>query len=279
MTQNDSDREQTDPKIVDNVSIKGDRNVTNIVDGDNNAFAQTFNHTEIFQILAEEIKTRLFVARSPYKGLKKFESEDKDRFFGRDQFLKALVTELDQTNLILLLGASGSGKSSVVRAGLIPWLERSTQWVKLTFAPDQDPFESLYRSLGSQYRQADAQIAREARVDTLTQVVTTLRQPDSHWLIFIDQFEELFTTTQAEKRDRFIESLVQLNAALKLLGQPKGCPVKLIATMRADFLDRLSPYPGLVKATNQHRPMIAEMQSDELRMAIEQPAAHHGVSI
>lgn len=149
------------------------------------------------------------------------------------------MAELEQTNLILLLGASGSGKSSVVRAGLIPYLSREwkSRLISFTFTPDQNPFESLYASLLSRYKQAEAQIAREGRSETLTQVVTTLRQPESSWLLFIDQFEELFTTSQAKQRDRFIDSLVQLHTALKLLGQTKDCPVKIIATMRADFLD------------------------------------------
>lgn len=246
----------------------GDSNIQ--IQGDSNVI--TFNRTEILQISVNEIKTRKFIETSPYKGLKKFESEDKDLFFGRDQFLKSLVNELKQTNLVLLLGASGSGKSSVVRAGLVPWLfqKYGTRLVNLIFTPDQDPFESLYASLLSKNTQNIAQFAREAKADTLTQVVTRLKQADDYWFILIDQFEELFTTSQPEKRDRFITSLVEL-AKAKLLR------VKIIVTMRADFLDKLSPYAALVKATDKHRPMIAEMQLDELRLAIEQPAAHHGV--
>ncbi|MBD2743794.1 DUF4214 domain-containing protein [Coleofasciculus sp. FACHB-1120] len=232
----------------------------------------TFNHTEIIQSSIEDIKNREFIQTSPYKGLKNFDCEDKDLFFGRDQFLTGLVNELEQTNLILLLGASGSGKSSVVRAGLVPWLSQKwgSRFVKIVFKPDRDPFDSLYASLLSKYKQADAQIAREAKADALQRVITQLKQPDEYWLIAIDQFEELFTTTLSEKRDLFINSLVQLN-------KTKQNSVKLIATMRADFLDKLSPYPKLVKVTDKHRPMIAEMQLDELRLAIEQPAAHHGV--
>ncbi|WP_414582338.1 NACHT and WD repeat domain-containing protein [Scytonema sp. PCC 10023] len=244
----------------DNVQIQGDSNVV------------TFNKTEILQIAVEEIKTRQFIETSPYKGLKKFEPEDKDLFFGRDQFLTGLVNELEQTNLILLLGASGSGKSSVVRAGLIPWLLQKwrSRFVHLTLTPDSDPFESFYASLLSKYKQTEAQIAREAKAGTLTQVVTRLKQPDDYWLIFIDQFEELFTSSQPQKRDQFIASLVELS-------KTKQRSVKIVATMRADFLDRLSPYPHLVKVTDKHRPFIAEMQRDELRLAIEQPAAQHGV--
>ena len=234
---------------------------------------------KVIYVSVDEIKTRKFDQVSPYMGLKRFESDDKDRFFGRDQFIKELANELEQTNLILLLGASGSGKSSVVRAGLLSWLSR--QWgsrlVSLTFTPDHDPFESLYASLLRYYKQAEAQVAREGREDTLTQVVTTLRRSDAYWFIFIDQFEELFTTSQADKRDRFIADLVRLTNALKLLGSTKDCPVKIVATMRADFLGSFSPYPSLVEATNKHRPLIAEMRVDELRQAIEQPAAQHGV--
>lgn len=232
----------------------------------------TFNHTEIIQSSVEDIKIRKFIKTSPYKGLNKFDSEDKDLFFGRDQFLTSLVNELEQTNLILLLGASGSGKSSVVRAGLIPWLSQKwgSHFVKLVFTPDSDPFAKLYASLQDKYNQTETKIAREVKEETLSLVVKKLKKSDEYWLIFIDQFEELFTTSLYEKRNLFINSLVQLNAT-------EQNSVKIIATMRADFLDRLSPYPQLVKATDKHRPMIAEMQQDELRLAIEQPAAHHGV--
>ncbi len=252
-------REQT----IHDVSVVSSQNVT-------------FNQTQIIQISVEEVKTRKFIITSPYKGLKKFESEDKDRFFGRDQFLTGLVNELEQNNFVLLLGASGSGKSSVIRAGLIPWLaeRQGSHFMNLVFTPDQDPFESLYASLLGKYKQSEAQIARITKEDTLTQLVRSLKQKDAYWFILIDQFEELFTTTESSKRDVFIKSLVQL---VKTLDKAGDRSVKLVATMRADFLDRLSPYPDLIKITDKHRPMIAEMQLDELRLAIEQPAAHHGV--
>ncbi|MCT7959155.1 hypothetical protein NG791_00410 [Laspinema sp. D1] len=237
-----------------------------------NGHILTFNHTEIIQASSEGIKNREFIQTSPYKGLKKFDVEDKDLFFGRDQFLTGLVNELEQSNLILLMGASGSGKSSVVRAGLIPWLAQKwgSKFVKIILTPDRDPFDSFYASLLSKYKQSDAQIAREAKADTLHRVITKLKQPDEYWLIVLDQFEELFTTTQADKRDLFINSLVHLN-------KTQLNAVKIIGTMRADFLDKLSPHPKLAKITDKHRPLIAEMQPDELRLAIEQPAAHHGV--
>lgn len=234
----------------------------------------TINQTQV--TVVDEIKTRPFKPTSPYLGLKPFTDVDKDYFFGRNQFLIDLEKELEQTNIILLLGASGSGKSSVVRAGLLPSLTQKwgSRLIDLILTPDRDPFEALYLSLGNYYRQSEAQIARVGNVDTLSQVVQTLKQPESFWLIFIDQFEELFTTSQPEKRDRFIQSLVQLSQA-----RSPDPSLKIVATMRSDFLDRLDLDPAnrLAKITDGHRPLMTQMHQDELRLAIEQPAARHGV--
>ncbi len=232
--------------------------------------------TKIIVISVDEITKREFVITSPYKGLEKFRPEDTARFFGRDLAISGLVNELEQTNLVLLLGASGSGKSSVVGAGLIPWLQKEwgNRFVSLTLTPNKDPFEGLYASLVSRgVDLAQAKIAQAGQADTLSQVVE-LRQPEDFWLIFVDQFEELFTVSDPEKRDRFIKGLVELSKA-----QAKNPLIKIVATMRADFLDRLDPYPAslLARATQSHRPLLTQMHPDELRLAIEQPAAHHGV--
>lgn len=270
MNQNDSEQlPQNQQQRLGDVQIQGNDNIFNTIQGQN----VTLTQTKIIQISADEIKTRELIVASPYKGLKTFEPEDANRFFGRDQFLAGLINELEQTNFLLLLGASGSGKSSVVRAGLIPWLREKwgNRFVSLMLTPDRDPFESLYGSLLSRgYSQSQAQMAKAGKVETLSQVVKTLKPSDAFWLIFIDQFEELFTVSEDDKRDRFIESLIKLS-------QTSLPSVRIVATMQADFLNRLSPYPRLVKATDRHRPLIAEMQVDELRLAIEQPAAYHGV--
>ena len=251
-------------------SISGGEITQNIHTDNSNVV--TYNHTEILQISEQEITSRELITTSPYKGLRPFEFRDKDLFFGRDNFITTLVNELRYTNLILLLGASGSGKSSVVGAGLIPWLAKQcgTKFTDLIFTPDVDPFDSFYASLRGKYSQAEAKLAREVKAETLIQVVKNLRQRNEYWLIFIDQFEELFTTTDENKRREFINGLVELSRA-KL---PK---IRIIATMRVDFLERLSDFPQLVAETQQHRPMILEMQPNELRVAIEQPAAHHGM--
>ncbi|MGB3653556.1 MAG: NACHT domain-containing protein, partial [Rivularia sp. (in: cyanobacteria)] len=249
-------------------ATQGDKNVQ--VHGEGNIL--TFNQTEILQITEREITTRELIITSPYKGLKTFESRDKELFFGRDNFITTLVNELEQSNLTLLLGASGSGKSSVVRAGLIPWLERKygTKFTNLIFTPDSDPFESFYAILLGNYSQNEAKIAREVKADTLVKVANNLKKPGEFWFIFIDQFEELFTISDENKRREFINALMKLSKA-------KLPNLKILATMRADFLEKLSDFPQLVEATQKNRPMIVEMQPNELRLAIEQPAAHHGI--
>ncbi|NER81304.1 MAG: ATP-binding protein, partial [Leptolyngbya sp. SIO1D8] len=234
----------------------GDDNTVNVIQAE----VVTLTQTKIIQISVETVKTQELITTSPYKGLKKFEPEDSQRFFGRDQLLAGLVNDLESTSILLLMGASGSGKSSVVRAGLIPWLQQKwgNQFVSLMLTPDHDPFESLYGSLlGRGYAQAQAQIARAASVDTLGQVVNALKSSNEFWLIFIDQFEELFTVSEADKRDAFIRGLTKL-------AQMAIPAVKIVATIRADFLDRLSPYAKLVRLTNRYRPLMAEMQVDEL---------------
>ena len=269
---NQLEKAQSQQQSFGDTQISGDDNIFNAIQ----ATVVTLTQNKIIQVSVDEIKTRPFVIQSPYKGLKSFESADKDQFFGRDQFIAGLIDELEQANMILLLGGSGSGKSSVIRAGLIPWLSQQwgTRLVNLTLTPDQDPFESLYGSLLGYFKQSQAKLVRAGQHNTLTQLVRRLKQPESFWLIFIDQFEELFSISEPGKRDHFINSLVQLC---------QDCAadrnIKIVATMRADFLDRLDAEPAnyLAQLTERHRPLMTRMHPDELRLAIEQPAAHHGV--
>ncbi|UXE63078.1 MAG: WD40 repeat domain-containing protein [Woronichinia naegeliana WA131] len=197
--------------------------------------------------------------------------DDKDKFFGRDRWIIELTNYLEKKNVLLLLGASGSGKSSLVQAGLIPKLKDQwgSQLFNFTFVPDVDPFESFYGCLLTKYKQSEAKLARTVKEDTLLQVVQTLKS-DAQWLIFIDQFEEVFTRTPKTERDIFIKSLIQLI-------ENSDISVKVIMTMRADFLDKLSPYPDLGKVHDSSSRMLTDMEDSDLRLAIAEPAARNGV--
>ncbi|WP_414570578.1 NACHT and WD repeat domain-containing protein, partial [Nostoc sp. CCY 9925] len=211
---------------------------------------------------------------SPYIGLKNFGIKDKDNFFGREKWIANLCDHLKKDNVILLLGASGSGKSSLIRAGLIPYLEANKILLtNLTFQPDENPFKSLYKSLflayGKQSKIAD--IALKPRENTLIKVVTLLKEYSECLLIFIDQFEELFTKIKKPERDKFLASLFQLL-------QQQDSSVKIVLTMQSNFVERFSEYPQLASIYNHYSCILTRMSDRELKLAIAEPAARNGVT-
>ncbi|MFN6525412.1 NACHT and WD repeat domain-containing protein [Nostoc sp. ChiSLP03a] len=239
-----------------------------------------FNWYQIIQSSLETVTQRQLDKNSPYQGLKRFNFKDRDRFFGRDKLITRLFEAVNRSSLSLVLGASGSGKSSVVRAGLIPELKKSLEsqtFYDFIFSPHQDPFDSLYRCLLSEekdysFSKSEVEIALEAKADTLTKVISTLKKEEERWLIFVDQFEELFTICDdADKRKNFISGLVQV-------AKSGNSSVKIVLAIRSDFLEQFSFYPDLGVIANQNNiHLVTEMYPDELRQAIEQPAAKHGV--
>ena len=237
-------------------------------------------------ITPEAIELRPFQARSPYKALKRFDVDDSEYFFGRYQLTRELQATLETSNLILVLGASGSGKSSVVRAKLIPeFLAASSKCHNFVLTPKDDPFQSLYESLIGRdkvgpdknycFSESKAQFVLEGKPkgkpDVLAQVVRQLKDKDSGWLIFIDQFEELFTRcTNLEQRENFIQSIAQI-------AESHDCSVKIVLAMRADFLGEFNPYPQFGRIVQRQIHLVNQMPEDELELAIKGPAAKHGV--
>ncbi len=277
MTSQDSDHSNPTGQSQD-VSIGRDLQVS----GSSNRldFSQTtidqshaqISHTQIVQVAFDQVKTRPLNPRSPYIGLRKFEVRDRDLFFGRDRSIAVLQERL-QDHFLLVLGASGSGKSSLIRAGLIAKLaeQRGSGFRELISTPDRNPFESFRASLiHAGYHQSDTDFLQGAQPNGLVQAGRTLKHPEDEWLVFVDQFEELFTLcANAQLRQHFIEALVNLV-------QAKLPAIDVIVAMRADFLDRLSAYP-ILRGILQRSELLTDLGDDELHLAIEQPAAHHGV--
>jgi energy-coupling factor transporter ATP-binding protein EcfA2 len=229
--------------------------------------------TTTIQISVEAVTQRPLITTSPYRGLDRFEDRDKDLFFGRDQLIKSLLAQLSASNVLLVLGASGSGKSSVVRAGLLPQLSQliGARFRYFTFVPDVNPFESLRSALqGGGFSQAQTRELADARPATPPKLIQTLQHSGDQWLFFVDQFEEIFTVSDEKLRASFIAALLQI-------ARDPNSSTKLVLAMRADFLDRFSPFPEFAKILEKNIHLVADMHSDELRQAIEQPAARHGV--
>ena len=189
----------------------------------------------------------------PYKGLATFDAEDAQYFFGRERLVAELVARLVGAPLLAVVGPSGSGKSSVLRAGLLPALAGgvlpgSANWTQALIRPGEQPMRALGR--------ATRRLARERR-----------------GVLAVDQFEELFTACQDEaEREEFVAALVR--AARDRDGR---CLVVL--AVRADFYGRCAAYPELSRLLGANHVLVGPMSRDELRRAIERPAQRVGLSV
>ncbi len=196
----------------------------------------------------------------PYKGLLFFDQADADLFFGRENITNHLVERV--TDLVLdapsrflaVVGASGSGKSSLMRAGLVVALQRAG-WETHIFTPGTNPLKML----AANYDRSDA-------------------KTDKNYLILVDQFEETFTLCRDEReRSAFIENLLAI-AGEKNANIAGNIPAKtaVIIALRADFYSQCAQYPHLREAVAAQQEYIGQMTKDQLRRAIEEPAKRGG---
>ena len=218
---------------------------------------------------------------SPFKGLHAFQAGDAEDFFGRDRLVADVVTRIGGgTRLVALVGPSGSGKSSVARAGVVPAIHKgalpgSEGWLVASMVPGAHPFAeleaSLLRSTIDAPNSLDAQLADPA-LGLLRAALRLLPDDRSRLVLVIDQFEELFTLVADEaERRRFITNLVTA------IDDPRG-RVLVVLTLRADayhlplahgaFAQRLGP--GVVN--------VLPLTTDELEEAATEPAARRRVA-
>lgn len=243
-----------------------------------------------------------FAGEPPYKGMQFFDQADAGLFFGRERLVARLVGHLrnmlaaneaangaPQSRFLAVLGASGSGKSSILRAGLVAAIKTgkvltdgtypppgSQDWRGHVITPTVHPLEALACCLTSP---SDAPITAATLIDNMTRETRSLHlfaskkilnsRDREFMLIIVDQFEELFTLCRAEgEREAFIENL--LNAA-----ESPG-PVIVIIALRADFYSHCSRYQRLRQALSERQEYIGPLNAEELRRVIEQPARNAG---
>lgn len=222
---------------------------------------------------------------NPFKGLEAFQQTDAAFFFGRETLIDKCLYRLRQDRpmrFLAVVGASGSGKSSLVRAGVLPAvragkLRGSDAWRIILFTPGQNPIDALAQRLAPLLEGQDAdKLAKlfNESADYLEPFVNRIladAPPEAKVLMVVDQFEELFTRTGEIDRENFIRLL---HTAVTY----KNGRVTVIITMRADFFDRLSRYPMLAELFEQENMVIAtEMTPAELLRAIEGPARAVGL--
>jgi len=220
----------------------------------------------------------------PYKGLNYFDEADSDLFVGREALTAKLMERVislpsrsqpNDERFLAIVGASGSGKSSLVRAGLVPalrWSEASTDWQIHILTPTAHPLESLALSLTSENASVTAaatlmdDFIRDSRSLQIFVERKLGLENGSRLLLVVDQFEELFALCRSEEeRTAFINNL--LTAANEVDGA-----VILVITLRADFYAHCASYPELREALAQRQEYIGAMNQEELKRAIEEPA-------
>lgn len=187
----------------------------------------------------------------PYRGLESFGTADAPYFFGRDELVGTLLDRAGYGGLLVVAGASGSGKSSLLRAGLIPKLARGSGPASVVFEPGPDPVKTLRRLLG-----------------TTDGLVERARRQWSGMVVVVDQFEEVFTAQDEQRRD-FLATLASLAC---------GGPQVVVLGVRADFFGQCAAHPELVPAL-QRPVVVPPMERQCLLKVIEGPARVAGLTL
>ena len=261
-----------------------------------------------------------YEGQCPYRGLQAFQPEHAQFFFGREARIEWLLNALrpastadaadtrHENRFLGIIGASGSGKSSLARAGLIPALRRgrleaSDTWPIVICRPGQDPLESLAIALaadpviGSRVGDVGDLMARmegdETRLHLTTRLALANAPESQRIVVVVDQFEELFTLqtdnftsirssrsvtdltkvrTGETKRKAFIDNLIYA------AGIPGGKTI-VVLTMRADFYGKCASFPNLAAALTDHQDLVGPMTPAELREVIERPAQLVGLEL
>ncbi|HSK55600.1 MAG TPA: BTAD domain-containing putative transcriptional regulator, partial [Jiangellales bacterium] len=207
----------------------------------------------------------------PWKGLASYQVVDSPWFAGRERFVAELVARLSSTSLLAVVGASGSGKSSLVQAGLLAALESgalpgSEGWTRLVMRPGPHPMRELVRVA---LRGAD--IGRDRVAKALEQMVYG-NGDAARAVLVVDQLEETWTSCGApEEREAFLDALSEI------ANSDTGCTVVLV--LRADYVGRLADRPGLVRALADATVLVGAPTEPELRRAVEHPAQRAGLHL
>lgn len=225
------------------------------------------------------------VSICPYRGLHPFRREDASFFFGRDEFVRRAVQSVSSRSLTAVVGASGSGKSSAIRAGLLPALQKENDtWEFVLTRPGREPFHSLAANLDEilldPAASADATLRTRAIGDRLAQGDVTLAQlvddalarraTRPRILLIVDQWEEIYTQcADAAVRHAFVDQLLEASASQA---------VTVLISVRGDFFDDVLEYRPLADRLHDAVVSIGPMMREELRECAEEPARRVNLS-
>jgi WD40 repeat protein/energy-coupling factor transporter ATP-binding protein EcfA2 len=222
-----------------------------------------------------------FAAESaPYVGLATFQPQDADRFYGREELVDQLVRRVSRERVVMVVGASGSGKSSLLRAGLIARLDDSdSRHETVLFTPGRNPLDECSLAI-AKFTGDSVMTLREALASDPHALSLIVRQEwdaredsDGDLVLVIDQFEELFTLRDAEaEAEHFVTMLSDA------VSDDSG-RLRLVLGVRADFCGECAQLPGLSEHLRNGTLLVGPMSASELRQVITVPASHAGCTV
>ncbi|NIJ53945.1 WD40 repeat domain-containing protein [Dyadobacter arcticus] len=226
---------------------------------------------------------------NPFPGLRSYEYEDHSLFFGRDSHIRELKNKLLEGRFLALIGSSGSGKSSLIKAGLIPSLEQSeggNRWEVVIFRPGGNPVRNFVTALKSVLRHDDpvwenrdpTTVEGELYKDPKAAVALLSAVRERKVLLVIDQFEELFRYELADDPSSRNRTQAFVNLLLTLVNQ-REFPIHAVITMRSDYLDHCTEFNGLTEVINRGYYLLPKMNTDEVRQVIVGPVESSGAAI
>jgi energy-coupling factor transporter ATP-binding protein EcfA2 len=244
---------------------------------------------------------------NPYVGLRPFFADDSLYFFGREQQTAELLEILRQHRFLGVVGSSGSGKSSLVRAGLLPALlggflvQDRDRWRTVQMKPGDAPIVNLAAELLEAMEQAPTPTSvaelekeiREGHTDAVLEFLAPRLESNANLFLLVDQFEEIFAfrgidhedeeqsedpVRRKERARRKAEASDFVDLLLALAEQRK-LPIYVALTMRTDFLGDCDLFYGLPEALNRGRYLVPRMTREQLRQAVECPALLPGAEI
>jgi len=260
---------------------------TNIATRDPNSTTRSFDPlADSTQEISGSLDVDLPEPENPYKGLRAFQESDSADFFGRKELVNRLLNRMQENHplnrFLAVVGPSGSGKSSVVKAGLIPALRQgalknSDKWFFVEMVPGTYPFEELEAALLRIAINPPASLLTQLKEDKdgLRRAIKRVlpEDPETELFLLIDQFEEIFTLVDDEaKRTLFMESLIEAV-------QDSNSRLNIIITIRADFYDKPLYYAEFGETIRQRSEVVLPMNPEELRAAITDPAERVGLQV
>jgi eukaryotic-like serine/threonine-protein kinase len=213
---------------------------------------------------------------NPYRGLYAFGPEHHNVFFGRDSEVRMILERLQSTPFVLVAGDSGVGKSSVCRAGVLPSLAQvrleNRSWTVVTVLPSRSPVASLAAALAPILQEDERALitAMEQDPSSFSRQLRGWHGAKEGLLLFIDQMEEIVTLANKSEAVVFAE-------LLRWLSEP-GPSIRVLGTIRGDFLSRLAALPPLTQTLSSALYFLRPLSEERIREAIAGPALAKGVS-